>query len=381
MSRFSRKNKSENNPGGPGATGTPSPPPPPPGATPVQGATPPPPNTPPASGPTPPPPASGSFPAPPPPGAQPNLGPKVLFGIADTRDFVLKVQAGEFAAATEIYDRQPDWQHRNLLIRQTSKAKGRPEYFDAWVAEQPGHPLPLLASGDHAVKWAWEVRTAARAQHVSQAQFAEFHNRLRWAEEILAAAVRADPSSPLPWISLLGSGMGLGVPMEEERYRFESSVERAPMLDAHKSFLQFVCGKWHGSHEEMWDYVKSATTTAPEASPMHALVAAASFEEHGDTQPRSKRRKALKKAGGLQYLLDSAEKSVFHPAFDANSIEGIDAASSFAGAFLFFDLPDQARRLIPIITYASGALPFGYMLDDDEDPDVLWATLKQELTK
>lgn len=47
--------------------------------------------------------------------------------------------------------------------------------------------VALLAYGIRAIAWAWHARTGLRAMHVSQDQFAVFHERLRLAEGERAA--------------------------------------------------------------------------------------------------------------------------------------------------------------------------------------------------
>ncbi len=297
----------------------------------------------------------------------------MVFGNPDTRDFVAAARAGDFATAKAIFDRQPDWDHRAMLVW-LIKDSGRPAYINDWVEQFPEDPLALIVSGNHAVIWAWEARSRARAEHVSAVQFEEFHNRLRLAEEILAKAAVADDTSPLPWCAMLNSGRGLQISREEIDFRMQSMLRRDPLLDGHMNYLQFICDKWFGSHDEMWAFAEGVSNGSPAGSPLHSLVAIAAIEHHIEMLGGSRRRKALKKDGRLNTLHQAAERSIFDPSFDRTSPSGIQAMTSFLTAYDNFGMKDQIKRLVPMMEYAS-EWPLVYLYGDS-DIDKAFANLK-----
>ena len=98
------------------------------------------------------------------------------------------------------------------------------EALPGLAARASGDPLPRLLLGSRTIHRAWAVRTALRANQVSQEQFAQFHALLEEAEEHLYAAASLDPASSAPWYCLLISGRGLEVGPDASERRFDASI-------------------------------------------------------------------------------------------------------------------------------------------------------------
>ncbi|MFI6484021.1 hypothetical protein ACIBH1_39285 [Nonomuraea sp. NPDC050663] len=136
---------------------------------------------------------------------------------------------------------------------------GLQEWIDEWIAAEPDSTLPLLVKGVHGVDWAWDARGGGRASETSHEQFTEFHRRLKIAEGCLDEVVERDPGDTEAWAALITAARGRQVEREETERRFRNVVSRHPAhRAAHESMLQYLCGKWFGSDEEMWRFARDA---------------------------------------------------------------------------------------------------------------------------
>jgi hypothetical protein len=217
-----------------------------------------------------------------------------------TRDFL-----------TAVYD--PD--DRAFYVSACADVDGVQEWIDEWLAAEPHSTLPLLVRGAHAVNWAWHARGGKTADHTSQDQFREFFRRLRLAENCLDEVVERDPDDTTAWAFLIRSARGRQVDRAEAQRRFDAVVKRRPHHRmAHEQMLQYLCKKWFGSHEEMFDFARSAATKAPAGSPLGALVATAHIERWLDL-PSGDDVAYMTQPEVIADLRAAADASVRHPYF------------------------------------------------------------------
>lgn len=269
--------------------------------------------------------------------------------VPGVREFWVNVTAGRYDGAAQIYSVQSDWDRRTHVLGLAGAVPADSPIIDSWLTERPGHPLPLTAKGLHAVGWAWQARTDARAEKVSSERFDEFHRRLRVAEDLLVAAAKVDPKSPIPWAGLLDTGRGLQISRQEVEYRMEEMAARYPLYSGFGAYLQFVCEKWFGSHEQMWEFADSVNDAAPVGSPLHAVQADAAIERFLHRSDLISPKRALQAEGRLEPLLRAADRSVLHVSFDPDSPAGIRALSSFVMAFERYGCRRLNHHLIPML--------------------------------
>lgn len=113
-----------------------------------------------------------------------------------------------------------------------------------------------------------------------EAEDLKFTNRLKAAEEILYEVVSDRPAMADPWVTLLISGRGLQVGLEETRERFENAHSRAPFRpDACRQYLQSLTKKWHGSNIATFDLARWVEKEAPPASPAREALPMAHIEK------------------------------------------------------------------------------------------------------
>lgn len=269
--------------------------------------------------------------------------------MRDVRRFWTDVVSGRFDAAATTYAAQPDWERRAHLLSLARELPVDSSAVEHWIAQQPGHPLPLTVKGLHAVGQAWHARSAAPAEHLPVERLEAFHRHLRVAEEFLTAAAKADSSSPVPWMGLLDSGMGLQISLREYEYRMEQMATRFPLYSGFSSYLQFVSDRWFGSHEQMWEFADSVNEAASVGSPLHAVQAEASIERFLSRGNMIVPRRALVAEGRLDPLLRAADRSVLHSSFDPDSPAGVRALSSFVVAFERYGCRRLNHHLIPLL--------------------------------
>lgn len=187
--------------------------------------------------------------------------------------------AGDFHRLRAAFAAAPSLPEREVMLVAIAALPDRPPALDHWVTMTGGDPLALLVRGAHTISWAWEARSARRAQQVSSEQFEVFWERLRLAESDLYAVTNAMPKDPLSWGQLLISGRGLQVPRTELALRLNEAVRRGPDLYfAHEQYLQGICEKWSGSHKEMFEYARHAMAQGGPNSALCGLVAIAHLE-------------------------------------------------------------------------------------------------------
>ncbi|MFF6783394.1 hypothetical protein [Streptomyces sp. NPDC012510] len=192
------------------------------------------------------------------------------------RAALVTARSGGWEPAAELIARTrtaQDWDLRGQCSAHLAElALHHTGWLDDWRRERPGDPDLALVAAELEIDRAWEIRTAARARHVSQEQFTAFRTVLRDAEHTLRTAADLNPGDPVPWRILISHAMGLGAP----RAVFDEYLARGRAADPHHVGLhsravQYLAQKWYGSHAEMFEFAESAAAAAPEGSPLRGL--------------------------------------------------------------------------------------------------------------
>ncbi|MEU5347731.1 hypothetical protein AB0H18_44230 [Streptomyces sp. NPDC020766] len=145
-------------------------------------------------------------------------------------------------------------------------------WLDDWNRARPGDPDLALVLAELEIDRAWQIRTAARARHVSQEQFHAFRTLLNDATPVLRTAADLNPGDPVPWRILIGHAMGLGTPREVfDEYLARGRDGDPHNLGLHTRAVQYLAQKWYGSHDEMFGFAESAAAAAPEGSLLRGL--------------------------------------------------------------------------------------------------------------
>ncbi|MFJ8106849.1 hypothetical protein [Streptomyces sp. NPDC096132] len=205
-------------------------------------------------------------------------------------------------------------------------------FLEPAAAAFPGDPLPRTLLAHRYVYIGWEIRSDARAQHVSRDQFDQFHTWLRKAEQILIEVCAEQPAYAPAWTARLITARGLQLGQAEARRRYDRlSAHQPHHYHAQTQLLQQLCPKWSGSWEAAHGFARECATAAPDGANSGALVALAHVEHWLDLDS-SERSAYMRGVPVRDDLRHAAQVSVLHPDHrpDWNSI---GAHSAFAFAF------------------------------------------------
>ncbi|MEV6830837.1 DUF4034 domain-containing protein [Amycolatopsis sp. NPDC051102] len=196
--------------------------------------------------------------------------------LADARvaEAVAAYRAGDWQpAATLLADLGTDWDRRAFAVQQLGDAAADDDApLKAWQASGSADAAVVNAQG--LVALAWQIRTRATPEHVSEEQWAGFFRVLEDAEAATRAAVEAVPEDPTPWCTMLMVARGRQYDNDGFRAVWTELAARDPLhRAAHDQALQYWCAKWFGSHEQMFAFADEAAAKAPKLAGL-TLVAA-----------------------------------------------------------------------------------------------------------
>ena len=136
--------------------------------------------------------------------------------------------------------------------------------LDDWTDRHPGEADGWTFKGHNAVRWAWEARTGAMAEHVGKDQWASFFQRLEYANQYLEQAIDLAPRDAMPYACMLFADRGLQRDEDETLKHFGKAYRRDPSSKlAHDGMHGYLQQKWFGSHDKMFRFAKSRAKDNP----------------------------------------------------------------------------------------------------------------------
>jgi hypothetical protein len=143
---------------------------------------------------------------------------------------------------TEYVEEMPQ-RECSQLYQQLSAAKN----VDPYVAAVFGGKMEVNA--------AWDARGDDWASEVTEEGWRAFRQHLAKAEELLTEAWQAHPEYPEAPAEMIRVSSGLDGYSEDARMWFDRAIEaEADSYDAYHTLLWFMCPRWGGSHEEMYQF-------------------------------------------------------------------------------------------------------------------------------
>ncbi len=252
---------------------------------------------------------------------------------------------------------------RSLLIGFAAEGNDLAGFLGDVVRRDPADSAAAAMLGMHLIKVGWNVRTAARAEHVSAEQFAAFHDWLRQAELVLMDAIARNPADPALWVARLTSGRGLQLGLAEIRRRYDKLVLADPHhLPGQLQFLQRLCPKWSGSWEMLHVWCREAMQAAPPGAQQGVLVAEGHLEHWLDYDGEEARRYLAGEPARTE-LYEAAYRSVWHPEFRREP-GWVRTVSTFAMLFSVLDDQRAAASLFAMLGNLGTEHPWDYLADD-----------------
>jgi hypothetical protein len=206
-----------------------------------------------------------------------------------------------------------DLGREDQVLGELADLDGVQDWIGRAVEEDKEHrATALLISGARHINWGWEARTRARAADVKPEQWRVFHERLHIAEEQLLEAAELRPEWVTPWRRLLTSGRGMSLGPAVNETRLDAALRRDPLdLETHIEWVSQLQPRWGGEPGEALAFAREAFARAPDGHRLGCVIAMAHIEDWVE----SDRKNCLITPGIQDELLETAERSILHPAY------------------------------------------------------------------
>jgi hypothetical protein len=250
---------------------------------------------------------------------------------------------------------------RTMLIRIGADGADLADFLDWVVRRDPGDSAAAAMLGMHLTIVGWNIRSAARAEHVSSAQFEAFHDWLRKAEAVLLDGIARRPGDPALWVARLTSARGLQLGLAETRRRYDRLAAIDPHhLPGQYAFLQRLCPKWGGSWEMVHSWCREAMLAAPPGALQGTLVAEGHIEHWLEAGGGEEGRHYLAGEPARTEIYEAAHRSVWHPAFRRGP-GWVTAVSNFAMVFGLLDDQRAAASMFAVLGPFGSEDPWNYL--------------------
>lgn len=196
-----------------------------------------------------------------------------------TRELRAFFESGDYGSVEDRLKSCANPHERDEMCQILEAWSGRPEFIERWPEASPNCVEAWIVRGGHSVDWAWEARGGDIAVNVKQDAWPLFRERLQYALSDLDRAADMQPNDPLPYARMIPCGMGLSYDYDTVFGYLERVRESCPDLwSAHTSMLLFLCEKWGGSHEQMFNFARWVGSNAARGSGIHGLICDAHCE-------------------------------------------------------------------------------------------------------
>jgi hypothetical protein len=183
-------------------------------------------------------------------------------------------QTGDWPGLEALFTGLADEQIRSGAALMVAETPGVEQLLQHVVRQLPGNLLAAALLAERHIELAWEARTGARAQYVTQAQWEVFRTHLNQAEQLLIGVTARDPGHALAWSLRIIVAMGLSLGQSEARRRYRNLSRVSPQhVVAQRRMIQQLVPKWGGSWEAAGEFARAGFREAPAGSLAGALIA------------------------------------------------------------------------------------------------------------
>ncbi|MEV0731377.1 hypothetical protein [Polymorphospora sp. NPDC050346] len=250
---------------------------------------------------------------------------------------------------------------RTMLVWEAGEQRGIEDHLRRAVDADPADTLAATLLAVNHISIGWEIRTDARAQHVSAEQFAALHDHLRRAERLLIDVTAREPDNAPAWNLRMTTARGLQFGQAETRRRYDRLARHHPHdLAAQRNLLQQLCPKWSGSWPAMHAFAKECAGAAPPGAPNAVLVLDGHLERWLDAGDQGQRY--LAEATVRQEIREAAQRSVLHPDF-RERVGWVGVRNTFAMMFWLIDDYAAAATQFTALGNLATESPWHYLGD------------------
>ncbi|MGC1215779.1 MAG: hypothetical protein WA890_31540 [Micromonospora sp.] len=254
-----------------------------------------------------------------------------------------------------------DWANRSFLIGIVDEDPGTGQFLRTVLAQYPGDVVAATMLAAHLVQVGWAIRTDKQAKHVSREQFAQLHEHLRQAEQILIDVCARDPGNVIAWEERLTTAMGLELGLAEARRRYDRLARYAPHhMPAQSRLFQQLCPKWGGTWEKAFDFARECMLAAPEGAQNAALLAEAHLERFISFDTDGERTAYVRDPRVVQDIWTAAQRSVLHPHF-RHEPGWVSTRSVFVFWFGLMDQWQAAAAQFAALGHLGSEYPWSYL--------------------
>jgi hypothetical protein len=252
---------------------------------------------------------------------------------------------------------------RTMLVRFAGDIDGIEDLLAGVLATDPEDAAASALLGSHLAGAAWKIRTAQRAEHVSQDQFRRFHAGLRRAEQVLIDGAARHPADPAIWTQRLMTARGLGLGLSEVQRRYDRVAAVDPHhLHAQTHLLQSLCPKWSGTFEQVHAFARDRMLAAPKGAPNAVLVVQGHLEHWGEL-PSGQDRDYLAGPAVRNEIYEAATRSVWDPGF-THGPGWVMVRNTFALVFSLMSDERAAAAQFQAVGPHDGASPWNQFFGD-----------------
>ncbi|MBA8925995.1 hypothetical protein BC739_003194 [Kutzneria viridogrisea] len=269
------------------------------------------------------------------------------------------VSARDWTSVELFFAGLPDAAAVSYVVGYASDLPGSEQCYD----RAPDSSLSSLLRAARYVALAWEVRSGARAEYVSEDQFRGMHDWLRRAEPILIDLTAREPDNAPAWSVRLTTALGLQLGQHEARRRYDRLARHAPHhFQAQSRLLQQFCPKWGGTWDRAFGFARECAANAPAGSTSPTLIPEVHLEQYIDLDTARERADYLRRPEVRAEVLDAARRSVLHPDF-GRGYGWVGAASTFALVLGITGSEEAAARCFDMLGDLANEHPWHYFED------------------